>query len=92
MIDTIPNSSVSYIRWLPNYVLKVEDVTDVKQSEVTARIKEFIKETQEVKKIYDVKLLKDNIEVQPNGTLKNLKMMPFYLLIILFFTFEYDCY
>ncbi len=56
--------------FLPNYVLKVEDVTDVKQSEVTAGIKEFIKETQEVKKIYDVKLLKDNIEVQPNGTLK----------------------
>ncbi|MCI9293097.1 MAG: hypothetical protein HFF02_07370, partial [Erysipelotrichaceae bacterium] len=56
--------------FLPNFALKVEDVTDTKQSEITEDAKEFIEETQEVKKVYDVKLFKDDVEVQPDGTLK----------------------
>ncbi len=56
--------------FLPNFALKVEDVTDTKQSEITEDAKEFIEETQEVKKVYDVKLFKDDVEVQLDGTLK----------------------
>ncbi len=50
--------------------MKVEDVTDTKQTEITTDAKEFIEEKQEVKKVYDVKLLKDGVEVKPDGMLK----------------------
>ncbi len=33
--------------------------------------KEFIKEAAEVKKVYDVKLFKDDVEVQPDGYFKS---------------------
>ncbi len=33
-------------------------------------MKETIKETNEIKKVFDVKLLKDGVEVQPDGVLK----------------------
>ncbi|MCI9293552.1 MAG: hypothetical protein HFF01_09290 [Erysipelotrichaceae bacterium] len=56
--------------FLPNYALKVEDITDSKKEEITIDAKDFIKENQEVKKVFDVKLIKDNIEVQPDGILK----------------------
>ncbi len=56
--------------FLPNFALKVEDVTNTKQSEITTEAKEFIEEKQEVKKVYDVKLLKDGVEVKPDGMLK----------------------
>ena len=32
--------------------------------------KDFINETNEIKKVFDVKLLKDGVEVQPDGILK----------------------
>lgn len=57
--------------FLPNFALKVENVTDTKQLEITNDAKEYIEETQEVKKVYDVKLLKDGVEVQSDGTLKS---------------------
>ncbi len=56
--------------FLPNYAIRVEDVTEDKQTEITASAKDIIEEKQEVKKVFDVKLFKDNIEVQPDGTLK----------------------
>ncbi len=56
--------------FLPNYALKVEEVTDSKKEEIANDAKDFIKETNEVKKVYDVKLYKDDVEVQPDGTLK----------------------
>ncbi len=56
--------------FLPNYALKVNDVTNMKHSEITDEAKEFIEEIQEVKKVYEVKLLKDDVEVQPDGILK----------------------
>ncbi len=56
--------------FLPNFALKVEDVTNTKQTEITTDAKEFIEEKQEVKKVYDVKLLKDGVEVQPDGMIK----------------------
>ena len=37
---------------------------------IQTNAKDIIEEKQEVKKVFDVKLLKDNIEVQPDGTLK----------------------
>ena len=33
-------------------------------------MKEIIKETNEIKKVFDVKLLKDGVEIQPDGVLK----------------------
>ncbi len=56
--------------FLPNYALKVEEVTDSKKEEIANDAKDFIEETNEIKKVYDVKLLKDGVEVQPDGTLK----------------------
>lgn len=56
--------------FLPNYALKVEDVTEDKKTEIASDAKEYIEEIQEVKKVYDVKLYKDDIEVQPDGILK----------------------
>ena len=56
--------------FLPNFALKVEDVTNTKQTEITTDAKEFIEEKQEVKKVYDVKLLKDGVEVKPDGMIK----------------------
>ncbi|MCI9523526.1 MAG: hypothetical protein HFF01_00525, partial [Erysipelotrichaceae bacterium] len=38
--------------------------------EIANDAKDFIKETNEIKKVYDVKLLKDGVEVQPDGTIK----------------------
>jgi len=56
--------------FLPNFTLKVEDVTEEYMDETSDNAKEFIKEAAEVKKVYDVKLLKDGVEVQPDGILK----------------------
>ncbi len=56
--------------FLPNFALKVEDVTDSKKEEIANDAKDFVKETNEVKKVFDVKLLKDGVEVQPDGILK----------------------
>ncbi len=56
--------------FLPSFALKVEDVTEDKKEEIANDAKDFIKETNEVKKVFDVKLLKDGVEVQPDGILK----------------------
>ncbi|MCI9525234.1 MAG: hypothetical protein HFF01_09465, partial [Erysipelotrichaceae bacterium] len=56
--------------FLPNYAIRVEDVTDSEKENIQTNAKDIIEEKQEVKKVFDVKLLKDNIEVQPDGTLK----------------------
>jgi len=56
--------------FLPNFALKVEDVTDNKKEEIAKDAKDFINETNEIKKVFDVKLLKDGVEVQPDGILK----------------------
>ncbi|MCI9523714.1 MAG: hypothetical protein HFF01_01515, partial [Erysipelotrichaceae bacterium] len=56
--------------FLPNYALKVEDVTSEYYDEVKEEAKDFISEEQEVKKVYEIKLFKDDVEVQPDGTLK----------------------
>ena len=42
----------------------------VKKEESADDAKEFIKETNEIKKVFDVKLLKDGVEIQPDGELK----------------------
>ncbi len=72
--DTLEDNGVKVEKpdgtpFLPNYALKVEDVTEREKEEVTSKVKEMIKD-QEVKKVFDVKLLKDNTEVQPDGELR----------------------
>ncbi|MCI8541108.1 MAG: hypothetical protein HFE67_06305, partial [Erysipelotrichaceae bacterium] len=49
---------------------KVTDVTTSKQTEVSEKGKELLSDKQEVKKVYDIKLLQDGKEVQPDETLK----------------------
>ncbi len=56
--------------FLPNFALKVEDVTEKYLEEVKEHTKEFTKDIAEVKKVVDVKLLKDGVEVQPDGIIK----------------------
>ena len=45
-------------------------MTEDKKEEIANDAKDFIKETNEAKKVFDVKLLKDGVEVQPDGILK----------------------
>ncbi len=49
--------------------LKVIDVTKDRIEEITENASEFISEKQEVKKVYEVKLLENGVEVKPDGTL-----------------------
>lgn len=56
--------------FLPNYAIKVDDVTSTKKEEVEKEASNEIKETQEIKAVYDVKLFENDVEVQPDGTLK----------------------
>lgn len=56
--------------FLPNFAIKVDDVTETKREEVIKEASDEISETQEVKAVYDVKLLENDVEVQPDGTLK----------------------
>ena len=52
-----------------NVTLKVTDITKDKQSEVSEKAKDLIGE-QSVIQVFDVKLLKNGKEIQPDGTLK----------------------
>lgn len=61
--------------FLPNYAIKVKDVTEEAKEGLMEEAQELIGE-QEVKKIYDVKLFKDELEIQPDGTLKVQIPMP----------------
>ncbi|MCI8541615.1 MAG: hypothetical protein HFE67_08935, partial [Erysipelotrichaceae bacterium] len=54
----------------PNWELQVEDVTVNEKANVINKMGDQIAETQEVKKVYDVKLLEDGKDIQPEGTLK----------------------
>ena len=57
-------------KFLPNMALKVIDVTAEKKEAVTSNAADFIKEGQEVKQVFDIKLLENGIEVKPDGILK----------------------
>ncbi|MCI9312756.1 MAG: hypothetical protein HFE68_05260 [Erysipelotrichaceae bacterium] len=56
--------------FLPNMALKVIDVTVEKKDEVTKIADQLIGSTQKVQRVFDVKLLQDGKEVEPDGTLK----------------------
>lgn len=56
--------------FLPNYAIKVNDVTDAQKESIAGMIKDQIDDDQEIKVVYDVTLLKDQVETQPDGTLK----------------------
>ncbi len=53
----------------PNITLKVTDITKDKQSEVGEKAKDLIGE-QSVIQVFDVKLLENGIEIEPDGILK----------------------
>ncbi len=56
--------------FLPNMALKVIDVTAEKKEAVTSKAADLIKEGQEVKQVYEIKLLENGIEVKPDGIWK----------------------
>lgn len=56
--------------FLPNYALKVKDVTEEKKEEIITESETVIDKTQEIKAVFDVRLLADDVEVEPNGILK----------------------
>lgn len=55
--------------FLPNHAIKVDNITEQLDEETKKEIANQAGE-QEVKTVYDVKFLEDNIETQPNGSVK----------------------
>lgn len=56
--------------FLPNFAIKVNDVTAAQKESITSAIKDQLRDDQEVKVVYDVTLFKDQVVTQPDGTLK----------------------
>ena len=56
--------------FLPNMTLKVTDVTDDKKDEVNSGSSALIDKEQEIKQVFEIKLLENGIEVKPDGSLK----------------------
>ncbi|MCI9313277.1 MAG: hypothetical protein HFE68_07985, partial [Erysipelotrichaceae bacterium] len=54
----------------PNLELKVIDVTAYEKSNFINQAADFIQEQQEVKQVFEIKLLENGTEIQPDGTLK----------------------
>lgn len=55
--------------FLPKHAIKVEDITKEAKDTIQSEAEDKISDQQEVKVVYDVKLLEEGVEIQPDGSI-----------------------